>query len=407
MQRSYDSGSGSGIALPYLCAQPKLSAAEVTSSTNATALVPNPWITQVATDHFCGHSSSRSANSTRPNNADNHYWCTVCEDLKSFKDSGGWKKHEKEHETIFICGLGDTAENSTASQSHASNPYTCKRRDMMVNHLSKLHGISEAHHGRDLADQLQHTVEKQAWSCGFCIHLLLTFQDRLKHIDIEHFRRHQSILEWDWNKVILGLLQQPKMEKAWKMRTASLPPWVHLETLSWDKATAKELRATLEIGPSDEHHANTLANAAYSARIRNERSWPQSGTINAHRHSDATAHANFLASSNHYEATSALKCDSGLYPGLSPSITGSNTHLVSSDSSCFEAPKSSFSFGNTVEVAMPSLDDDGGVDHNALPFNPSQSWSSASQPGIFNGYELSGSYGGRSADCLTPNQYGQ
>lgn len=348
-----------------------------------------------ATDDPSGHHPSRSVNSTRSNNAYNHYWCTVCEEPKSYKDSGNWKKHEKEHETIFICGLDDAAENSKASQNHASKSFTCKRRDIMVNHLYKSHGIVEAHHGRDLADRWRHTVKKQAWSCGFCISTFLTFQDRLKHVDIEHFRKHQSIHEWDLNKVILGLLQQPRMETAWKTRTALLPPWVDPENLAWDKATAKDLRVTLEIGPTDDHHANTLADAAYSASNRNDGSWPLIGTTHANRSSHATAQASFLPSLDQFQATPALTSDSGLHHCLNSAITGSTAHHISGDPSFAGAPTSAFPLGHTVEPWMPASDTEGRVDRNELIFNPSQNWTSVSGPGTFlNGYEQSESYGG-------------
>lgn len=410
-QRSFQSGSGSGIVIPSLRAQPKQSPAEATLGTDATAtglsqLIPNPWRPHLGTDDLPGHTSGRSVNSTRSNKAENHYWCTVCEELKSFKDNGNWKKHEKEHETIFVCGLDDAAESSRAGQSYNSKSYTCKRRDIMVNHLNKSHGITETQEGRDLADQWRHTLKKQAWSCGFCISLFLTFQDRLKHVDVEHFRRHQSIHEWDLNKVILGLLQQPKMQKVWQTRTAFLPPWVDPENLVWDKVTAKDLRAALEIGPSNDHHANTLADAAYSASNPNEESWPLIGTTHANRLSDATAQAGSFPSLDYIQPTPALTSDSDLHHRPNSAITGSTAHLVSGDPSFAGPPTSAFPLGNTLEPWMPASDTEGRVDRNGLIFNPSQSWTSASEPGIFlNGYEQSGSCGGRGEEWSTPNWY--
>ena len=410
-QRSLESISGSGTVLPSLRAQPKQHTAKVTSGMSGAApgpsqLITNPGGPLFATDNFPQHNSNRPSNSARSNKAENHYWCTVCEELKSYKDSGNWKKHEKEHETVFICGLNDAAEGSKAGQPHASKSFTCKRRDIMVNHLNKSHGITEALQGRDLANQWRHTVKKQAWSCGFCISLFLSFQDRLKHVDIVHFRRHQSIHEWDLNKVILGLLQQPKMENAWKTRMASLPPWVHPENISWDKATAKDLRATLEIGPSDDRHATTLADAAYFASKSKEGSRGQSGTNVANRHSDATAQASFLSSPSHYPGTSALTSDSELYHRPSPAITDSAAHLISNDPSFFEAPTDAFALGNTVEPSVSSMDGDGRVNHNVLPFNPSQIWNSAIESGtFFNGYDLPEIYSGRGTDWSAPNWY--
>lgn len=382
--------------LPFTGAQLRLSAADVTLGPCPPATSP-PFVipTLYAIKDHPGRDLSRSLNPTRSNNADNHYWCTVCEEPNSYKDSGSWKKHEKEHETVFVCGLDNAAESRSASQSHASKPFTCKRRDIMVNHLNRSHGVLETQQGRDLADQWRHTLKKQAWSCGFCVALFSTFQDRLKHIDTEHFRRHQSIHEWDPNKVILGLLQQPKMEKIWKTKMASLPYLVHPEDLAWERATARDLRTTLELGPSDDHHANTLADTAYSASKSNEGSWPQSGTTHANRHSNATAQASFLSSPSPYQATSALTSSSGLYHQPMPPITGPTAHLASNDSSLSRYPTQDFAFGNAMEPAMPSSDHSTRVEHNTLHFSPFQSWMPASEPGSLpEGFEPSQIYAG-------------
>ena len=409
-QSSIKSGSGAGTAFPCLPVQSEspTAAATVGTKPSAPAFPPiaNPWGPHFATDDFPTHNFSRSSNSTRHNNAGNHYWCTVCEEPNSYKDSGNWKKHEKEHETIFVCGLDDAAEKTWAGRSHASKSFTCKRRDIMVNHLNKSHGIIEAHRGRDLADQWRHTMTKQAWSCGFCSSLFYTFQDRLKHVDIEHFRKHQSVNEWDLNKVILGLLQQPKMQRAWKTRAASLPPWVHPENLAWDKATAQGLRAKLEKGPSDDRHAITLADEAYSASKPNEASWHQSGVTLAKRHSEAPAQANSQSFSSPYQVIPALTSDSGLYHRPSSAITGSTAHLISRDASSVDAPTGAFAPSNTIKQSMPALNNEGRADHSSLLSKPSQSWTSASEPGtFFNGYELPESYGGQGAGWPIPNWY--
>ena len=269
----------------------------------------------------------------------------------------------------------------------------------MVNHLIKSHGITEARQGRDLADEWRHTVKKQAWSCGFCISLFLTFHDRLKHIDIEHFRRRQDIRDWDLNKVVLGLLKQPKMEKAWKTRLALLPPGVLPQDLAWDKIFAKDLREKLEIGPLNDHHATTLADAAFSARRSNEGSWVQSGVAHANPHSDATAQATFSLLPVCYEAGSTYQPSSR--------ITNSTAHLVSSDPLFVGAATSTFALGNAIEPAIPSYDDDNCVRHDTTFFNPSQSWTSGSETGtFFSGYEQSNGYAGGEADISTPNWYG-
>ena len=363
-----------------------------------------PPIRQFATEEVTEHEPAGSVKSTRSRNAESHYWCTVCEEPNSYKDSGSWKKHEKEHETVFVCGL-----EHTAGQSHASKVFTCKRRDIMVNHLNKSHGAIEAHRGRELAEEWRHTVKKQAWSCGFCITPFLTFQDRLKHVDIEHFRRHQSIHEWDLNKVILGLLQQPKMEKAWKTRAASLTPWVQPEGFAWDKAIAKDLRARLEVGPSDDQDANALADEAYSASKANEVSWTQSGTNHANLYPDATAQAGFLSSQRQYRTISTPMSDSGLYHRPSPAIRDSAAHL-SSDSLLVGAPTSTLALNKMTQPAVPSFDDgddDGLVGHNASLFSSSRTWTSTPETATFlSGHEQSNDYGGQGnlgGDWSTPN----
>ena len=260
----------------------------------------------------------------------------------------------------------------------------------MVNHLNKSHGIFEAHQARDLADKWRHTAEKQAWACGFCCSLFLIFQDRLKHIDVEHFRSHQSIHEWDLNKVVLGLLQQPRMERAWKEKIASLPPWVHLGHLVWDKAIAKELQATLEIGPSDDHHASTLAEEAYFVSEANGAPWLQDGTDHL---SDATSQASFLSSSNHYPLTSSAIHYTRPYHRPSSAIEDDTAHLPSDSSLFIRAPMDTVALNNTTESASISFNDNGRAGYNAALFDPSQSWASAPHLGdFFNGYEQSNSY---------------
>lgn len=377
---SLDSGLGNNLSSCLESSDPLSSEARMCIEVAETAHF-GPFTQQLPTEAFSGHHPGRSVNMTRPKTAENHYWCTVCEEPKSYKDSGNWKKHEKEHETIFVCGMDHTAEIKRTDQSQASKSFTCKRRDIMVNHLSKAHGIIEADEGRNLADQWRITVKKQAWSCGFCISLFLTFQDRLKHVDTKHFREHQHIHEWDLNKVVLGLLQQPKMERAWKTRTASVPPWVHPKSLAWDEATAKELRAMLEIGPSDDHHASILADKAYYARKPNDGSGLQSGTTRANHHSDVIRQAS-LPSQDHYYATSALTSNSGMYHR--PAVPDSATHPVSNNFLSVRAPTSDFTFEQTVDASLLSS---------------SQSWTSAPDLGTFSsGHGQSNSYGGRGAE---------
>lgn len=346
-----------------------------------------------ATENLSGHHPGRSINSNRSEKARNHYWCTVCEEPKSYKDSGNWKKHEKEHETTFVCEMEEVAECGRDGQDHASRAFTSKRRDIMVNHLNKSHGIFEAHQARDLADKWRHTAKKQAWACGFCSRLFLTFQDRLKHIDVEHFRSHQTIHEWDLSKVVLGLLRQPRMEKAWEKKMASLPPWVQLGHLVWNKAVARDLQATLEIGPSDDHHASILAEEAYFVSEANGAPWLQDDTKHAEHVSDATPQTTFLSSQNYYPVTSSAIPSVRSYHRPSSAIKDYTAHLPCNNSSFIGAPTGTFALDNTIEPTMISLNSDGRTDYSITFFDSSQSWVSApNSENSLNGYGQSNSY---------------
>ena len=162
------------------------------------------------------------------------------------------EKHLGEH-NIQICGQG------------VPGSFTCKRRVDLVKHLQKCHDVQGKAQGEAIAHKWKETIKKQAWSCGFCTHLVHTFGDRLKHI-ATHFERGQTLDDWDTTKEIEGLLSQPGMIDAWKRQLgASLLDW-EASKIIWDKQFVKGLRPRLEVGPSNAKHAAALAKAAYEAR---------------------------------------------------------------------------------------------------------------------------------------------
>ena len=134
----------------------------------------------------------------------------------------------------------------------------------MVNHLSKIHGIHVKSQGEAIAVKWKHTVEKQAWSCGFCVITFVTFHDRLSHIANQHFERGQTIDEWDTTNVIQGLLQQSGLTKAWEEKLASLPTW-EVEDMIWERGAVIDLQHDLEVGPNNGKSAVELVEAAYVA----------------------------------------------------------------------------------------------------------------------------------------------
>ena len=321
-----------------------------------------------------GLHSATPVYSTLSRDVENHYWCTVCENPNSYKDSGNWKKHEKGHETLFVCGLDDGVEDSRAGQSSSTKPFSCKRRDIMVNHLTKSHGIFAVEQGRELADKWRISVKKQAWSCGFCGNLFLNFQDRLKHIDTEHFRKYESMQDWDFCKVIHGLLRHPKMEIAWKKRTASLLPWVQPEDLVWTEAFAKAMRTKLEIGPSDESDANRLADEVYSAG-RPKESW----------HGNAMAPASFVGmvgaslSAPNPDQTFTAQTSGSAAERRPSSSTMRATAYVSGDSFVGRPLGHAYDRDSRAVPSIASSDEDIGGDHDVSSFYPSQNWVVASE----------------------------
>ena len=134
----------------------------------------------------------------------------------------------------------------------------------MVHHLDKVHGIHLKPQGEAIAMKWKHTVEKKAWSCGFCINVFTTFNHRLSHIATQHFESGQTMEEWDVTKVIQGLLQQSGMTEAWKNKLASLPDW-EVPDIVWEKDGIRHLQHGLEVGPKDGKSAVDLAESAYIA----------------------------------------------------------------------------------------------------------------------------------------------
>ena len=247
----------------------------------------------------------------------------------------------------------------------------------MVNHLNKLHAVQA---GRDLADRFRVTDEKQAWSCGFCGSLFLDFKDRLKHIDTEHFRKYESMQQWDFNKVIQGLLLQPRMENAWKKRTASLIPWVQPEDFIWTEAFAKNMRPKLEIGPSDESDADRLADEIYSARK------PQ-GSLNEGAmdpravFSTGIARAGSLMSPNQYQAVTAQASGSAPEHSQGPSTMHATTNLYG-DSLYGQSLGHAYNHDDRAIPSMAPLEEGPRATYNPPSSYQAHYWTAESEGGI-------------------------
>ena len=223
-----------------------------------------------------------------PPQAKSKYCCTLCDYQRPFKNQSDWKKHEREHDTTYVCMLKGAREatpqgsqcafygildphddhllkhNAQACLHGPPESFSSKRRHDMVNHLGKIHGIFPKSQGEAIAVKWKYTVKKQAWSCGFCVNTFVTFSDRLSHIATQHFENGQTIDEWDATNVIQGLLRQSGMTKAWQDKLASLPAW-EVPDIVWEKDAIIDLQHHLEVGPRDNKSAVGLAEAAYIA----------------------------------------------------------------------------------------------------------------------------------------------
>ena len=224
--------------------------------------------------------------SALPVDESRRYCCTLCGEIHSYKYYSDWRKHEWEHEVTFVCmpvGPQEAAGQYLKCAFCASlNPddehlgehkasactFTSKRRDLFVAHLSKCHRVHEREEGKALADSWRRNSGKRFWSCGFCVHCFSTFKDRLNHIGSKHLKQGQTLDEWNTTTLILGLLLQPGVDKAWEEKL-----WLHHDRdrphLIWEGSAMEDLQFKLEMGPSDTQSTQGLAELAYTvSRVR-------------------------------------------------------------------------------------------------------------------------------------------
>ena len=173
-----------------------------------------------------GPRSSPSASAGHP------HGCPICPKDRSIGTCDGWKRHMKEHETLYPCNVC-TASGKTRSYSRKIN---------LLRHL-ETHGFSNDA-SSTLADTWKKTHEKKYFGCGFCVFLCTSLTEQLSHIDSEHFRNFHSISEWDTNKVIRGLLMQPDLSLI--VQNLLGQPFGTSENLSWHPSIVHELQLRLQ-----------------------------------------------------------------------------------------------------------------------------------------------------------------
>ena len=198
------------------------------------------------------------------------HWCTICPEPKAILTCDGFKRHMKEHETMYVCMPYGSVEITHSGpkcafcdtmypdedhlEKHMANPCAARsvkgrsytRKVNFKKHL-EVHGVDDC---SDLAQRWQQTFPKRYFSCGFCGSLFPTLSEQTRHID-DHYKQNQSVYDWDLNKVVQGLLHQPHVYQAWQSKLAlENELWINLplSSFTWDAMTAKELQLRLQFG---------------------------------------------------------------------------------------------------------------------------------------------------------------
>ena len=110
--------------------------------------------------------------------------CPICPRDRSIGTCDGWKRHMKEHESLYPCNVC-AASGKIRSYSRKIN---------LLRHL-KTHSFSNDV-SSTLADTWNKTFEKKYFGCGFCVFLCTSLTEQLTHIDSEHFRNFCSISDY-------------------------------------------------------------------------------------------------------------------------------------------------------------------------------------------------------------------
>ena len=194
---------------------------------------------------------------------------------------GPLEETEGGHNCIF-CGVLDPSKEhldghkvNTCGQG-VPGSFANKRRCRLVDHLMQCHDVQGKAQAQAIADRWEAITHEQAWSCGFCGHLIHSFDERLSHIQV-HFDRGQTLDEWDATKVMEGLLSQRSMDSAWKTQLATSPLDLLHPGIVWEKHLIKDIQHDLEMGPSDSKPAEVLARVAYDIGEKPSASAPVHG----------------------------------------------------------------------------------------------------------------------------------
>lgn len=175
----------------------------------------------------------------------------------------GQFEHAESGLICALCGLKDPNESHMAGHSTGDCGNTTKvrsvsRRVNLEKHLLQSHAVSDDR-TRGLANKWKRTLRKKYFACGFCICIFATIHEQLNHIDTDHFKTGQEIMEWSATKVIRGLLLSPKVASSFQYMLLSDPHAIG-QDLHWDWHMIEGLQRRLEMA---EDTPETLALEAY------------------------------------------------------------------------------------------------------------------------------------------------
>ena len=196
------------------------------------------------------------------------HWCTYGEHSDPLSTCDGWKRHEKEHEILYVCmpdgvlennGLGPCCAlcgefNPSPAHLDGHKASTCtegpkvtrSRKSNLAKHLTLSHSVS-SEDANERAQKWRCEPKKKAFACGLCIKLFFSHTDRLNHIDHEHWSQGATMKSWSLTTLIRGLLLQPRVSDAWQYLLATSEPSLPDSSFTWQLPTAEGLQLRLEL----------------------------------------------------------------------------------------------------------------------------------------------------------------
>ncbi|KAH9219102.1 hypothetical protein DL95DRAFT_457569 [Leptodontidium sp. 2 PMI_412] len=123
---------------------------------------------------------------------------------KTLGRKGDWKRHE---------GTLHEPQREWRCAESACNRKFLARHKFRRHHESD-HGCVDCRHDSDPAVMVVLRTAS-AWGCGFCVAVLLTWDERVDHVG-NHFEAGWKRLDWDFSTVVRSLLLQPRVCDAWQ-----------------------------------------------------------------------------------------------------------------------------------------------------------------------------------------------